>query len=241
MASGSRSGSSRRTRSGPAARSAGGRGWCAGYTVSRKRAASTSMRATAARGSASSADRSCSRETRWRGPARPHGCRRSARRPGRAPRSRRSAHRVRASSERPGRSTRASPSTMSSRSHPASPDLHDRLAVGELALLAEREDRVEELAREQREDSRILDQPLVASSVEEQRAALPVARELDLAEERASGRRPSTSGRRERRGGRARPRRAASRARSRTSPPAGRPPPARRSGPRDRSASPRAR
>ena len=56
------------------------------------------------------------------------------------------------------------------------------LAVGVVALLAEREDRVEKLAGELREDSRILDQPLVAAAMEEERPALPVARELDLAE-----------------------------------------------------------
>ena len=51
------------------------------------------------------------------------------------------------------------------------------------ALFAEREDRIQELAREQREDARLVDQPLVAAAVEEQRPALPVARELDLPEE----------------------------------------------------------
>src|SRR5688572_3020087 len=63
------------------------------------------------------------------------------------------------------------------------PDPHDRLAVRVLTLLPEREDRVEQLAREQREDVRILDESLVAAAVEEQWPTFPVAGELDLAEE----------------------------------------------------------
>ena len=63
------------------------------------------------------------------------------------------------------------------------PNLHDRLSVRVLALRAESQDRVEQLARKQREDLWILDEPLVAAAVEEERPALSVARELDLPEE----------------------------------------------------------
>ena len=47
----------------------------------------------------------------------------------------------------------------------------------------ESQDRIEQLAWKEREDLRILDEPLVAPAVEEERPALAVARELDLAEE----------------------------------------------------------
>ena len=97
-------------------------------------------------------------------------------------------------------------------------DLHDRLAVRVRTLLAEREDRIEQLAREEREDARILDEPLVAAAVEEQRPTRRRSARTRPGRGRASGRRPSTSERRVRRGARARPRRAASRGRSRTSP-----------------------
>ena len=84
--------------------------------------------------------------------------------------------------EKPGRSTRRLVDH-EEEVVPGLADAHERLAVGELALLAEREDRVEELARELREHARIVDQALVASTVEEERPAMAVAGELDLAEE----------------------------------------------------------
>jgi hypothetical protein len=46
----------------------------------------------------------------------------------------------------PGRSTRTEPSTTSRRSQPAVADPHHGLAVAVVALLAERDDRVEQLA-----------------------------------------------------------------------------------------------
>ena len=62
-------------------------------------------------------------------------------------------------------------------------DPHDGVAVLELACLPQREDRIEELAREHREHARVAHEPLVAPAVEEQRLAVPVARVLDLSEE----------------------------------------------------------
>src|SRR5262249_53930674 len=60
---------------------------------------------------------------------------------------------------------------------------HDHLPIAVLTCLAARENRIQELLRQRREDVRILDQSLVAPTVEEQRATVAVARELDLAEE----------------------------------------------------------
>jgi len=76
-------------------------------------------------------------------------------------------------------------SELSARTYPEAgvADPHHGLAVAVVALLAEGDDRVEQLARQLREHARILDEPLVPPAVEEQRTAVAVACELDLAEE----------------------------------------------------------
>src|SRR5207245_867571 len=60
---------------------------------------------------------------------------------------------------------------------------HDRLAVLERRLLADREDRLEELVRQRGEHARVADDALVATAVEEQRRPLAVAHVLDLTQE----------------------------------------------------------
>ena len=146
-------------------------------------AASTSIRAIAARGSASSAASSCSREiarqrtapTAWMSAMRP------------PPGSSTSISPI----SSPGPSVEASAGTLDlngALEHEQQlgaglADPHDRLPVRVLPLLAEREDRIEQLPRQQREDARVADEPLVAAAVEEQRLALAVPRELDLPEE----------------------------------------------------------
>ena len=84
---------------------------------------------------------------------------------------------------RPGRSTRTVPSVSSVERHARLASLHQELAVRERPLDAGREQLVEQLARELREERGSRDDPLVAAAVEEQRRSLAVADVLDLAEE----------------------------------------------------------
>src|SRR6185503_12491362 len=114
----------------------------------------TSISATAARGSASSADRSCCRETpivrtrptAWMSAIRP------------PPGSSTSISPISSPgpivNDRPGRSTRAS-FEHEQQIAALLPHLHDRLTVRVLALDSERQDRIEQLAREEGEDLRI--------------------------------------------------------------------------------------